>query len=130
MIDLIGSFIIAADAWTGNIQNEMDARYVEQSSLTNLFTEHKFWGWAGLLLIFVAIAAIFYFQFQAWEQEDQEQEELTQKQKEFVEFLEKASNQSKNDEWEKILHYQLDLMVMKIVISTNNPSKVSIQISN
>ena len=73
MIDLIGSFIIAADAWTGNIQNEMDARYVEQSSLTNLFTEHKFWGWAGLLLIFVAIATIFYFQFQEWEQEDQEQ---------------------------------------------------------
>ena len=73
MIDLIGNTIIAADAWTGNIQNEMDARYVEQSSLTNLFTEHKFWGWAGLLSIFVAIAAIFYFQFQAWEQEDQKQ---------------------------------------------------------
>ena len=73
MIDLIGNFIIAADAWTGNIQNEMDARYVEKSSLTNLFTENKFWGWAGLLLIFVAIAAIFYFQFQEWEQEDQEQ---------------------------------------------------------
>ena len=73
MIDLIGNFIIAADAWTGNIQNEMDARYVEQSSLTNLFTEHKFWGWAGLLSIFVAIAAIFYFQFQEWEQEDQQQ---------------------------------------------------------
>ncbi len=73
MIDLIGNFIIAADAWTGNIQNEMDARYQEKSMLTNLFTEHKFWGWAGLLSIFVAIAAIFYFQFQAWEQEDQEQ---------------------------------------------------------
>ena len=73
MIDLIGNFIIAADAWTGNIQNEMDARYVEKSSLTNLFTENKFWGWAGLLLIFVAIAAIFYFQFQEWEQEDQQQ---------------------------------------------------------
>ena len=72
MIDLIGSFIIAADTWTGNIQNEMDARYVEQSSLTNLFTEQKFWGWAGLLSIFVALAAVFYFQFQAWEQEDQE----------------------------------------------------------
>ena len=94
MIDLIGNFIIAANAWTGNIQNEMDARYVEQSSLTNLFTEHKFWGWAGLLSIFVALAAIFYFQFQEWEQEDQEQEELNQKQKEFVEFLEKTSNQS------------------------------------
>ena len=97
MIDPIVNFIIAADAWTGNIQNEMDASYVEQSSLTNLFTEHKFWGWAGLLLIFVAIAAIFYFQFQAWEQEDQKREELTLKQKEFIEFLEKASTQSKND---------------------------------
>ncbi len=73
IINLMVNFIIAADAWTGNIQNEMDARYVEKSSLTNLFTEHKFLGWAGLLSIFVAIAAIFYFQFQAWEQEDQEQ---------------------------------------------------------
>ena len=72
MIDLIWNFIIAADAWTGNIQNDMDASYVEQSSLTNLFTEQKFFGWAGLLSIFVAICAILYFQFQAWEQEDQE----------------------------------------------------------
>ena len=98
MIDLIGNSIIAADAWTGNIQNEMDARYVEQSSLTNLFTEHKFWGWTGLLLILVAIAAIFFFQYQAWEQEDQEQEALIPKRKEFLEFLEKTSNQSKNGE--------------------------------
>ena len=82
MIDLIGNFLIAVDAWTGNIQNEMDARYVEKSSLTNLFTEHKFWGWAGLLAIFVAIAAIFYFQFQAWEQEDKkDNKRLTLKQK-------------------------------------------------
>ncbi len=95
MIYSIGNIYYAVDSWTGNIQNEMDARYVEQSSLTNLFTEHKFFGWAGLLLIFVALAAILYFQFQAWEQEDQEKEELTSKQKEFVEFLEKASNQSK-----------------------------------
>jgi hypothetical protein len=73
MIDLIGNFIITHDAWTGNIQNEMDARYQEQSMLTNLFTEHKFLGWFGLLLIFVAICAIFYFQFQAWEQEDREE---------------------------------------------------------
>ena len=65
----------AADVWARNIQNEMDARYVEKSSLTNLFTEHKFLGWAGLLLIFVSICAIFYFQFQEWEQEDQEQRE-------------------------------------------------------
>ena len=95
MNDLIGNFIITADPWLGRIQSEMDARYVEQSSLTNLFTEHKFLGWAGLLSIFVALSAIFYFQFQAWEQEDQEQKKLTPKQKEFVEFLQKASNQSK-----------------------------------
>ena len=56
----------------GSIQYEMDAKYQEKSMLTNLFTEHKFWGWTGLLLIFVALAAIFYFQFQAWEHEDQE----------------------------------------------------------
>ena len=73
MLELIANFQIATDVWALNIQNEMDARYVEKSSLTNLFTEHKFWGWAGLLSIFVAIASIFYFQFQAWEQEDQEQ---------------------------------------------------------
>ena len=74
----------------------MDTKYQEKSMLTGLFMVNKFWGWAGLLLIFVALAAIFYFQFQAWEQEDQEQEKLTPKQKEFVEFLEKASNQSKD----------------------------------
>ena len=72
MMNSIENFIIATDAWTGNIQNEMDARYQEKSMLTNLFTEHKFLSWAGLLSIFVAICAIFYFQFQAWEQEDQE----------------------------------------------------------
>ena len=73
MINLIRNFIFVADAWTGNIQNEMDARYQEKSMLTNLFTEHKFLGWAGLLSVFVAICAIFYFQFQVWEQEDQDQ---------------------------------------------------------
>ena len=73
MIRMIGNILIAADAWTGNIQNEMDARYQEKSMLTDLFTEHKFWGWSGLLLIFLAITAIFYFQFQAWEQEDEEE---------------------------------------------------------
>ena len=73
MIDLIGNIKIAADVWAGNIQNEMDAKYTEKSSLTNLFTEHKFWGWAGLLSIFIAVCAIFYFQFQAWEEENQDQ---------------------------------------------------------
>ena len=95
MSDLILNFIITADPWLNSIQSEMDARYVEQSSLTNLFTEHKFWGWAGLLSIFVALAAIFYFQFQAWEQEDQEREKLKHKQKGFVEFIDKTSNQAK-----------------------------------
>ena len=72
MLNLIRNIYIAADAWTGNIQNEMDARYQEKSMLTNLFTEHKFWGWTGLLLIFVAMCAIFFFQFQAWEEEHEE----------------------------------------------------------
>ncbi|WP_269625067.1 hypothetical protein [Prochlorococcus marinus] len=73
MINSIEKILFAAYLWVGNIQNEMDARYEEKSSLTNLFTEHKFWGWAGLLSIFIALASIFYFQFQVWEQEDQEQ---------------------------------------------------------
>ena len=73
MLDLIRTIYISANAWTGNIQNEMDARYVSHSSLTNLFTEHKFLGWAGLLSVLLAICAIFYFQFQVWEQEDQDQ---------------------------------------------------------
>tara|TARA_Y100001968_G_scaffold279740_1_gene275853 strand:- start:391 stop:492 length:102 start_codon:yes stop_codon:yes gene_type:complete len=30
MLKLIGKIIIAADAWTMNIQKEMDAIYVEQ----------------------------------------------------------------------------------------------------
>ncbi len=68
----IGSIYIAADGWAGNIQNEMDARYQEKSMLTNLFTEHKFWGWAGLLSIFVVICSILFFQFLAWEEENQE----------------------------------------------------------
>ena len=71
MNNLIGTFIINADQWLGRIQSEMDARYLEQSSLTNLFTEHNFCDWAGLLLIFLALATIFNFQFQAYGQEEQ-----------------------------------------------------------
>ena len=70
MIYLIGNFLTAAYVWFGNIQNDMDARYQEKSMLTDLFTQNKFWGWAGLLSIFLAICAIFYFQFQAWEEEN------------------------------------------------------------
>ena len=73
IIDLIGNFIIDPDAWTGNVQNDMDARYEEQLSLTNLFSDNKFWGWVELLLILEEVCAIFYFQFQEWEKEDQEQ---------------------------------------------------------
>ena len=47
--NLVGNLLITADRWLGRIQSEMDARYVEQSSLTNLFTEHKFWGCTGLI---------------------------------------------------------------------------------
>ena len=42
MIGLIGNILFAIDVWAGNIQNEMDARYLEKSSLTNVFTEHMF----------------------------------------------------------------------------------------
>tara|TARA_B100001250_G_C19742994_1_gene763923 strand:+ start:214 stop:393 length:180 start_codon:yes stop_codon:yes gene_type:complete len=39
-------------------QNQMDASYQEQSMLTNLFTENKFWGWAGLTSIAISIGII------------------------------------------------------------------------
>ena len=58
--------------WLLTIQYEMDAKYQEKSMLTNLFTEHKFWGWAGLLSIFITICIIFFFQVRSWEQEDQD----------------------------------------------------------
>ncbi len=54
-----------------NIQYEMDAKYQEKSMLTNLFTEHKFWGWTGLLLIFITICFILFFQVRLWEEEDE-----------------------------------------------------------
>ncbi len=50
----------------------MDAKYQEKSMLTDLFIEHKFWGWAGLLLIFTTICAIMFFQVQSWQEEDQD----------------------------------------------------------
>ncbi len=39
-------------------QNQMEARYQEQSMLTNLFTQNKFWGWTGLTVIAVSIGII------------------------------------------------------------------------
>ncbi len=60
----------------GTIQYEMDAKYQEKSMLTDLFTENKFWGWAGLILIFIIICVILFFQVRAWEEEDQEQNRI------------------------------------------------------
>ena len=48
-------------------QNEMESRYQETSSLTNIFTENKFIGWLGLFFIFFSIFAIIIFQFLEWE---------------------------------------------------------------
>tara|TARA_B100001029_G_C14655122_1_gene231407 strand:- start:127 stop:327 length:201 start_codon:yes stop_codon:yes gene_type:complete len=60
----------------GSIQYEMDANYQEKSMLTDLFTEHKFWGWAGLLLIFLTICLIFVFQVRSWEEEDKDRNRI------------------------------------------------------
>ena len=51
-------------------QYEMESNYQENSSLTNLFIENKFFGWLGLFVIFFAIFAIFVFQFLDWESKD------------------------------------------------------------
>ena len=48
-------------------QYQMESRYEETSSLTNLFTENKFLGWLGLFIIFFSIFAIIIFQFLEWE---------------------------------------------------------------
>ena len=48
-------------------QYQMESRYQETSSLTNLFTENKFIGWLGLFFIFFSIFAIIIFQFLEWE---------------------------------------------------------------
>ena len=51
-------------------QYQMESRYQEKSSLTNLFTEHKFIGWLGLFIVFFSIFAIIIFQFLEWESKD------------------------------------------------------------
>ena len=45
--------------------------YSEESHLTDLFLENKFWGWTGLLIIFLLICIIIYFQIKIWESEDE-----------------------------------------------------------
>ncbi len=39
-------------------QNQMESKYQEQSILTDLFTQNKFWGWMGLTAIAICIAII------------------------------------------------------------------------
>ena len=51
-------------------QYQMERRYQETSSLTNLFTENKFIGWLGLFIVFFSIFAIIIFQFLEWESID------------------------------------------------------------
>ncbi len=51
-------------------QYQMETRYQEKSSLTNLFTENKFIGWFGLFIVFFSIFAIIIFQFLEWESND------------------------------------------------------------
>ena len=55
-------------------QYQMESRYQETSSLTNLFTEHKFIGWLGLFIVFFSIFAIIIFQFLEWESNDKKKE--------------------------------------------------------
>ena len=58
--------ILVVDAY----QYQMESKYQETSSLTNLFTENKLLGWIGLFIIFFSIFAIFVFQFLEWESND------------------------------------------------------------
>ena len=55
-------------------QYQMESRYQETSSLTNLFTENKFIGWLGLFIVFFSIFAIIIFQFLEWESNDKNNE--------------------------------------------------------
>ena len=55
-------------------QYKMESRYQETSSLTNLFTEHKFIGWLGLFIVFFSIFAIIIFQYLEWESKDKNQD--------------------------------------------------------
>ena len=54
----------------GYIKYELLPEYTEKSQLTDLFTEHKFWGWLGLLIIFLLISSVLYFQLRIWDNED------------------------------------------------------------
>ena len=51
-------------------QYQMESRYQETSSLTNLFTENKFLGWLCLFIVFFSIFVIIIFQYLEWESKD------------------------------------------------------------
>ena len=55
-------------------QYQMESRYQETSSLTNLFTENKFLGWLSLFILFFSIFAVIIFQFLEWESNDKNNE--------------------------------------------------------
>ena len=55
-------------------QYQMESKYQETSTLTNLFTENKFLGWLGLFIIFFSIFTIIIFQFLEWESNDKNKE--------------------------------------------------------
>ena len=52
------------------LKYELLPEYSEKSQLTDLFVEHKFWGWIGLITIFVLLCSILYFQIKIWDTED------------------------------------------------------------
>ena len=64
-------FLIDIDSY----QYQMESRYQETSSLTNLFTENKFIGWLGLFIVFFSIFAIIIFQFLEWESYDKNKDQ-------------------------------------------------------
>ena len=55
-------------------QYQMESRYQETSSLTNIFNENKFIGWLGLFIVFFSIFVIIIFQFLEWESNDKKNE--------------------------------------------------------
>ena len=56
-------------------QYQMESKYQETSSLTDLFTENKFIGWLGLFIVFFSIFAIIIFQFLEWESYDKNKDQ-------------------------------------------------------
>ena len=61
------------------IKYELLPKYKEESQLTDIFLEHKFLGWLGLVTIFILICLVLYFQLKIWDSEDRlENKKLTE----------------------------------------------------